>query len=397
MFDSAIHAGNGKNAADVCCDNYTTGERFMATVKAVRPEGVYIDRTGGGSGIISTACWGSGRARVEALSKIQPGDQFEVEVVSWYPLTKTLSLVLPGMSDCVRAQRPIAHSAKPQFAPIPVGSTLLIDFSNLLGGFKSEGNPASWALPLLESVETQLTAAGYGVHFFMEERTFTWISANLPDPADKKFFQKRCSRKDSVTVVCGKNTEADHPILQTAAMLPDAVCVSRDHFRDYAAAFSGIVGSERIRPFTVMRIAGHTLLSIDGIKNAVLVRRQANHASEAKTGTNMPQKPEAPVTNESTAETIPVPQQTFRNRETEIRLLSMAARKDPSKYLALADLYWSTSKAEDRKLAAKFDALGWRRAKILRERSIRAQRRRTCVAVVRNGGRRLCNACRNAG
>lgn len=397
MFIPAIHAGNGKNAADVCCDNYTTGARFTATVKAVRREGVYIDRTGGGSGIISTACWGFGRARVEALSKIQPRDQFEVEVVSWYPQTKTLSLVLPGMSNCVRAQNSSARSSKPQFAPIPVGSTLLIDFSNLLGGFKTEGNPASWAIPLLESVETQLTTAGYGIHFFIEERTLTWVSTNQRDLDAKKHFQKLCSRKNSVTVVCGKKTEADHPILQTADALPDSVCVSRDQFRDYANAYPNVVGTERIRTFTVMRVAGHTLLSIDGIKNAILVRRQVNHASEAEMTTDMPQKPETPVTSESTAETIPVPQQAFRNRETEIRLLSMAARKDPSKYLALADLYWSTSKAEDCKLAAKFDALGWRRAKILRERRIRAQRRRTCIAVVRNGGRRLCNACRNAG
>lgn len=396
MFDTENHTVNGKDAATVCCDNYTPGERFTATVKAVRPEGVYIDRAGVGSGTISTACWGSGQARKEALSKIRPGDQFEVEVVSWDPKTKTLSLVLPGMNNCVRAQNSSARSSKPQFAPIPVGSTLLIDFSNLLGGFKSEGNPASWAIPLLESVEAQLTAAGYGVHFFMEERTFNWISTNQRDSEDKKLFQELCFRKDRVTVVCGKKTEADHPILQTAAMLPDAVCVSRDHFRDYAAAFSGIVGSERIRTFTVMRVAGHTLLSIDGIKNAILVRRQASHATEAQMVTNMPQKPEAPVTNESTAETIPVSQQTFRNRETEIRLLSMAARKDPSKYLALADLYWSTSKAEDRKLAAKFETLWLKRKKSLRESRIRDQRRRTCVVVIRNGGRRLFDACRNA-
>lgn len=397
MFDTESHAVNGKDAAVICCDNYTKGERFMATVKAVRPEGVYIDRAGVGSGTISPRCWGSGQVRKEALSKIQPGDQFEVEVVSWDPKTKTLSLVLSEMNNCVRAQNSSARSSKTQFAPIPVGSTLLIDFSNLLGGFKTEGNPASWAIPLLESVETQLTTAGYGIHFFIEERTLTWVSTNQRDLDAKKHFQKLCSRKNSVTVVCGKNTEADHPILQTADALPDSVCVSRDQFRDYANAYPNVVGTERVRTFTVMRVAGHTLLSIDGIKKAILVRRQVNHAFEAEMTTDMPHKLETPVRGESTADTISVPQQTFRNRETEIRLLSMAARKDPSKYVALADLYWSTSKAEDRKLAAKFDALGWRWAKILRERSIRAQRRRTCVAVIRNGGRRLFDACRNAG
>lgn len=397
MFDTENHAVNGKDAAVICCDNYTTGEHFFATVKAVRPEGVYIDRAGVGSGTISPRCWGSGQARKEALSKIQPGDQFEVEVVSWDPKTKTLSLMLPRMNNCVRAQNSSARSSKPQFAPIPVGSTLLIDFSNLLGGFKTEGNPASWAIPLLESVETQLTTAGYRVHFFMEERTLTWVSTNQRDLDAKKHFQKLCSRKNSVTVVCGKNTEADHPLLQTADALPDSVCVSRDRFRDYANAYPRVVGTERHRTFTVMRVAGHTLLSIDGIKNAILVRQQVCHAPEAKIATCMPQKSEAPARSESNAEAIPVPKQAFRNRETEIRLLSMAARKDPSKYLALADLYWSTSKAEDRKLAAKFEALGRRRTKILRERSIRAQRRRTCVAVVRNGSRRFFDACRIAG
>ena len=58
--------------------NFNKGERFTATVKAVRDAGVYIKMPRGGSGIISTRCWGEGQARAEALARICPGDRFEV-------------------------------------------------------------------------------------------------------------------------------------------------------------------------------------------------------------------------------------------------------------------------------------------------------------------------------
>ena len=376
MFNAAIHAGNGESATAACCDNYTTGEHFFATVKAVRPEGVYIDRTGVGSGTISTACWGSGQARAEALSKIRPGDQFEVEVVSWDSRTRTLSLVLPGMKGCTTNRQTVGHHAKPQFRSIPAGTTLLIDFANLIGNITPKADQASYALPLMESVETQLVAVGYKVHFFLERRTLIWVLTNQSNPADKARFQKLCARPEEVTVVCGEKTEADLPILQTAAMLPNAVCVSRDRFRDYSAAFPGIVGSERIRPFTFVRVAGTTHLSIDGITGAIPVKHNASLASASNMATKVPQDSEAPKGSKPTAVTPPVSPQFLHSRETEIRLLSMAARKDPSKYLALADVYSSTDKVEDQKMAAKLYALGMKRAKMLRETRIRDLRRK---------------------
>ena len=179
-----------------------------------------------------------------------------------------------------------------------------------------------------------------------------------------------------MTVVYGEKTEADLPLLQTAAMLPNAVCVSRDRFRDYAAAFPGIVGSERVRPFTFVQVAGTTHLSIDGVRDAIPIRRNTSRASAGNMATEVPQDSNAPAESRPTAVTLSVSPELPHNRETEIRLLSQAARKDPSKYLALADLYSSTDKLEDQKLAAKYEALGLKRAKMLRETRIRDQRRK---------------------
>ena len=104
-------AGNGNTGAISCLHKYTPGEIFSARIKSVRPEGVYIDQPGVFSGTISPRCWGDGNTRMAALAKVRPGDEFEVEVVSWHPETRTLSLVLPGMKRHVtKRTTPTCHS-----------------------------------------------------------------------------------------------------------------------------------------------------------------------------------------------------------------------------------------------------------------------------------------------
>ena len=70
-------------------------------------------------------------------------------------------------------------------------------------------------------------------------------------------------------------------------------------------------------------------------------------------------------------------------REAAIRILGKSAKKDPSMFFAIADLY-STENAEDRKLAAKYKELGRKREKSLHQSHIRDLRR---YAEIRRGGR----------
>ena len=132
---------------------------------------------------------------------------------------------------------PAKLPSKPRFEPIPIGSALLVDFANLIGGFKVEESPASQAIPLMESMEKGLEAMGFTVHFFIEHRTLTWVATNQANHEDGPRFVELCGRTDKVTVVGGWQSEADTAILQTATALPNAVCISRDRYRDFAGEY----------------------------------------------------------------------------------------------------------------------------------------------------------------
>ncbi len=385
MFDTENHAVNGKDAATVCCDNYTPGERFLATIKAVKPEGVYITREGVGSGTISPRCWGDGAKRVAALARIQPGDQLEVEVVSWHPETRTLSLVLPGTkkrqvtktpgwkNGAVKAKRP----RKVPFMPIPVGSLLLVDFANLFGELKDWSEQALYVRPLMEAVESKLEEVGYHVHFFVERRALDWAVAKQPHPSAKTRLRGLCARKEKVTIIQGEKSEADLPMLQAATMLPNSFCISMDRFRDYANAFPGIVGTDRVRKFSFSLLEGDLMLSIDGIQAAIPVSADMEcRSSKTEAPIVEPKDSEAaPISVQSVAQTMTGAQRSFQNRQTAIRLLIMAARKCPSKYVELADLFFEAGDEAGMKRGAKLEALGRKRTKSECESRLRDRRR----------------------
>ncbi len=286
---------------------------------------------------------------------------------------------------------PAKLPSKPRFEPIPTGSALLVDFANLIGGFKVEENPASQAIPLMESMEKGLEAMGFNVHFFIEHRTLTWVVTNQANHKDGPRFMELCDRMDKVTVVSGWQSEADTAILQTATALPNAVCISRDQYRDYAGEYPEIVGTARVRAFNIVRISGNTLLCIDGVKSPIAVSVLSEHQpSKAKTTQAPEEQPETGAFDEPCVAQEPVAPQSpekrsvkaapafppvFHNREAAIRVLAKAAKKDPENYFALADLYSSAETSEDRKLAAKYYSLGKEREKSIRQTRSRDQRR----------------------
>ena len=255
-------------------NNLAVGKKFVATVKNVRAEGVYIEMPNGGSGTISPRCWGVGTERVAALGKIKPGDELDVVVRSWDARTKTASLVLPGFehlkptqkvkramwNKCMRG----SLTPKSKFMPIPIGSLIVFDLANVFGHIPINLIPA-----FMTAARVGLKSAGYDVVFFLEKRAMYWAWSNAASPVIAANFANDCKAED-VTLVRG---EADLPILQTLVAVDNAYAVSGDWFTDYRTAFPGIVGTDRIRKFSVANLPGGSVLfSIDGIQQGVLIR-----------------------------------------------------------------------------------------------------------------------------
>ena len=254
-------------------NNLAVGKKFVATVKKVRAEGVYIEMPGGGSGTISPRCWGVGAERAEALGRVNPGDKLDVVVRSWDARTKTASLVLPGfehLKPVQKVKRAMWNKCmggqiapKPRFTPIPIGSLIVFDLANVFGHI-----PVALIPAFMEAARVGLKSAGYNVVFFLEKRAMYWAWSKAASPVIAAGFANDCKAED-VTLVRG---EADLPILQTLMAVGNAYAVSGDWFTDYRAAFPGIVGTDRIRKFSVANLPGGSILfSIDGVQQGVLI------------------------------------------------------------------------------------------------------------------------------
>ena len=272
-----------KNVINCKKREFVPGQILRATVKGVNETGVMVKMPSGrGSGVISPRCWGSGVDREKALAAIRPGDEFDVVVRFFDAHTITLSLVL---ADCGQStpspsseSKPMrkgglrSHGAicpgKPEFKPIASGTVLLWDASNLLGAIKAEN-----AAQALETVARALSGQGYGTMFFFERRCLTWARHNQRTDAAAAALDAFARRGDVVLVENGGTgaDEADCAILQMAEALPGSVCVSRDRFGDYAHVYPDIVGTSRVRSFSVAKIGGKTMILVNGIAHAIVI------------------------------------------------------------------------------------------------------------------------------
>jgi hypothetical protein len=347
-----------KKLVDTKMATIRPGQKFLAVVRAVRNEGVYVEMPDGrGSATITPRCWGDGEARMNALSSIRTGDEFEVVVRSIDIRTRTLSLVLVGCEDSIHqtkkantmpnAAANVPHWTckphKPDFQPIPDGTVFLWDVANLFG--KIGPGDAAWKL---DSIARSLEAQGYRSLFFIERRSLTWAMHNQLSASDAAALDEHAHRDDFSIVAdggMGRKDEADCAILQVAEAIPNAVCVSHDHYGDYAKAHSGIVGTDRVRSFTVTRLDDTLFISINGLKCAIVVEtkreetvcdsemasvREAISASVADVGVEGCHRGLLAVADEY------MRRGDAKNAE---RVYAKVAKKNPAAYLAMADMY----------------------------------------------------------
>lgn len=389
---------------------FKPGDAYRATVIAVRESGVNVRMPADkGSGMVSTRCWGAGAARAQALAKVKVGDELDVVVKSYDRSTMTLSLVLKGFERLLKPvakpavrpakkRRPVAAkmavpvrshdvARKPAYRPLAKGTTLLLDTANLIGKLGPEHAAAR-----LGAVVRTLEERGYKALLFWEYRSLGWTLGHQVSIGDAAALEE-FARTGNVSLV---REEADLALLQAAQALPDSVVVTGDRLADYADAFPGIVATSRHRSFSVVRVDGSVLLTIFGLKDAIVITDPV--ASE----------PEGATEPESAEWTLEVDEEVLQRRAARpqveycrhgllgvaddclhhgdvrrgLALLGRVARKLPKIYREMADIFEADEATPDgTRVAARYDRLADRLEKAQRERSRRkcrkyAERRR---------------------
>ena len=264
---------------------FKPGDAYCATVIAVRESGVNVRMPADkGSGMVSTRCWGAGAARAQALAKVKVGDRLDVIVKSYDRNTMTLSLVLKGFERLLKpVAKPAARPAKkrrpeaakmavpvrshdvarkPSYHPLAKGTTLLLDTANLIGKLGPEHAAAR-----LAAIVSTLEERGYKALLFWEYRSLGWTLGHQVSIGDAAALEEFAHGKD-VSLV---REESDLALLQAAQALPDSIIVTGDRLADYADAFPGIVATSRHRSFSVVRVDGRALLTIYGLKDAIVI------------------------------------------------------------------------------------------------------------------------------
>lgn len=278
-----------KNVTNCKKSEFVPERTLRATVKAVNKTGVMVKMPcGRGAGVISSRCWGTGIEREDALAAIRPGDELDVIVRSYDARTMTLSLVLVGCEHLVastkkeskkmvrqvaRPQRAM-YPCKPSFVPIAANTMLLWDASNLLGAAGAENAARTFA-----AISESMSEQGYKTMFFIERRCLTWALHNQRSTDEADELDAFARRGDVVIVGDGGNGtgEADSAILQMAEAMPGSVCVTRDRYEDYAHAYPGIVGTDRIRSFSVAKAGGKSMILVNGLAHAIVVEDAPPH------------------------------------------------------------------------------------------------------------------------
>ena len=269
---------------------------------------------------------------------------------------------------------------KPDFEPLVGGTVFLWDVANLFGRIGPED--AAWRL---ESISRSLEAQGYRSLFFIERRALTWAKHNQLTAADVAALGAFARRGDFSIVADGcredRSGEADCAILQVAEAIPNSICVSYDHYIDYAKAHPGIVGTGRIRSFTVSRLEGNLVIAVNGLTRAIVVEpQQKGIMDEFEVGLVSGQS-EIPFVelgvDERRTGLLAVAAEYVRRgdvRNAE-RVYAKMARKDPAAYDALADLYCEGQGVRpDAKKAARFERLARESKKCRVERELRDRR-----------------------
>lgn len=380
---NAVAHGNLKRKGKTMFQYYKTGERFLATIKTIRPEGVYIEMPdgGGGSGTISPRCWGDGIGRREALTALRPGETLAVIVKKFHAPTRTLSLLLDNADGEAEVCRMSVSARKPEFEPVSKGTVFLWDLSNFLAIVGAAG-----AARKIETISQAMAEQGYTALFFLEQRAFTWAKYNQASTAEVEALKAVIHRDDVSVVPDGGDghNEADCALLQVAEVIPGSVCVSWDHYYDYARAHPAIVATSRIRPFSFIKHDGKLIVSVQGLTEAIVIDEAIRQGNDEEVGMATGGTSEdhvMPVAKTdftvSSSGLFAVADKYIRRgdaRNAE-RVLAKVAKKDPAAYDVLAAMYGGAVSIDSKK-AARYERLARDSVKFRKERDVRCRRRR---------------------
>lgn len=316
-------------------------------------------------------------------------------------------------SKCVRRQKakvmqtkaPVVQngiSRKPAYQLIPEGATLLIDTANVLDAIGSRH-----AAHVLATIESSLASHGFKTFFFIENRALMWTRCHQESQSEMDALEAFC-KKSNVTRVSG-SSEADLVILQAARAISDSVCVTRDRLRDYVEVYPEIVGTKRHRSCTAVTLDDKILLTIEGLRDPVVIEKEVPQTVVAPesipVAENVSEKvPQNVLTN--AADALEMDSQEVASSVKPLRkgllgvgdiclakgnvakavaLYGRAAKKDPSVYFDIADLYSDDEDGEiGYRRSEEFTQLGLKNAKKLRERKLRQARLR--AEMHRGGG-----------
>lgn len=398
--------------------NFKTGEAYRASILRVHETAVNVKMPGGnGNGMVSTRCWGKGEARTKALAGLKVGDTLDVVVKSYDPRTRTLSLLLSGFEKMIRPQsarpkrhapqskrpsmrkpraavRPQAIARKSAYQPLAKGATMLVDTANLIGMLGAEH-----AALRLRVIAEELENRGYKALFFWEHRSFDWAWRSQEN-ADEVSALKEFSRRKGVSLV---GEESDLAILQAAQEIPDSVVVTQDRLADYAEVYPDLVGSARHRGFSMIAVGGRILLTICGLKDAIIVPEsceavpaaallEETGADEVGGGTAvgeedwdlevdedvLARRAERPEVAPCRHGILGVADGCILRGDVRrgLALLGRVARKLPKIYRDMAEVFDADGALPDARVAARYDRLADRREKALRQRVRRNRRQR---------------------
>ena len=264
---------------------------------------------------------------------------------------------------------------KPSYETLPKGTVVLIDGANLLHEFKPAEAPK-----VLRSVVDGLKEQGYDARIYLEHRAWKFMCFHQGSEEAGEKFKALCRELD-VTIV---GREADLAILQVLKTVPKSVGLTNDRYSDYAKTFPDLVGTPRLRGFSVTKIDDLKLISVDGLSKAVKVEQTEQKVQEPEESIV-----QDPVVKESVVER-PQPVRTFSNDvkggfcgygnvllakgnvQGAIRCFKKGiARHQSEGYAGLAEICHSQG---DAKGAIKFTQLGEKLQRRLRDQKLRKRR-----------------------
>ena len=264
---------------------------------------------------------------------------------------------------------------KPSYETLPKGTVVLIDGANLLHEFEPAEAPK-----VLRSVVDGLKEQGYDARIYLEHRAWKFMCFHQGSEEAGEKFKALCRELD-VTIV---GREADLAILQVLKTVPESVGLTNDRYSDYAKTFPDLVGTPRLRGFSVTKIDDLKLISVDGLSKAVKVEQTEQKVQEPEESIV-----QDPVVKESVVER-PQPVRTFSNDvkggfcgygnvllakgnvQGAIRCFKKGiARHQSEGYAGLAEICHSQG---DAKGAIKFTQLGEKLQRRLRDQKLRKRR-----------------------